>query len=125
MRLAALVRRLRPDESAALEAELRRWPAWVSSALLSTEAVRACRRLGERVAADAETSLDDVALIPVDGAVLAAAGRPEPTALRTLDAIHLATALSLGGDLGALFTYDARLAAAAHDAGLEVRAPAG
>jgi uncharacterized protein len=43
--------------------------------------------------------------------------------LRSLDAIHLATALSLGDDVGAVFAYDTRLSEAAADAGLDVRAP--
>ena len=90
---------------------------------MGTEAVRACRRVGENVAADAEARLRDVALIPIDDAVLHAARRLDPTGLRTLDAIHLATAASLGADRGALFTYDARLAQAARDAGLVVQAP--
>lgn len=90
---------------------------------MGAEAARACRRLGEDVAADAEASLRNVALIPIDEAVLVAARRLDPTGLRTLHAIHLATAASLGSDLGALFTYDARLAEAARAAGLEVQAP--
>jgi predicted nucleic acid-binding protein len=44
--------------------------------------------------------------------------------LRTLDAIHLATALSLREDLGEFATYDTRLAGAAREAGLAVLAPA-
>ncbi len=43
--------------------------------------------------------------------------------LRTLDAIHLASALDMGADLEAFVTYDARLAAAARDAGLTVVSP--
>ena len=38
-------------------------------------------------------------------------------------AVHLATALSIGGDLGAAFSYDDRLGAAAAAAGLRVLAP--
>lgn len=110
-------------ESAALQRELGRWSAWTSSALLGVEAVRACRRLGEHVAASAETSLSDVAQVPVDDTVLAIARRLDPSELRSLDAIHLATALSIGSDLGALFSYDDRLAAAADAAGLRVLAP--
>ena len=48
----------------------------------------------------------------------------EPEALRTLDVIHLATALSLGPELGAMFVYDKRLRDAAEAAGLAVEAPA-
>lgn len=43
--------------------------------------------------------------------------------LRTLDAIHLATALRLGSDLDAVVTYDNRLAEAARTLGLPVAAP--
>ena len=43
--------------------------------------------------------------------------------MRTLDAIHLATALSLGDDLEALVTYEVRLAEAAGDAGLAALSP--
>ena len=111
-------------ESAPLERELAGWSAWTSSALLAVEAVRACRRLGEPVAASAEASLRDLALLPIDDAVLAAARRLDPAELRSLDAVHLATALSLGDDLGAVFSYDERLVAAARAAGLRVMAPA-
>ena len=110
-------------ESVALHRELGRWSGWTSSALLGVEAVRACRRLGEAVAESAEASLSDIALIPMDDAVLAIARRLEPSELRSLDAIHLATALSIGPDLGALFSYDDRLTAAAVTAGLHVLTP--
>jgi uncharacterized protein len=55
--------------------------------------------------------------------LLSAAAAVEPRALRTLDAIHLASALSLGGTLGALVTYDNRLASAARGAGVAVLQP--
>lgn len=110
-------------ESVALHRELAGWSAWTSSALLGVEAVRACRRLGETVAQSAEASLGDIALIPMDDQVLAVARRLDPGELRSLDAIHLATALSIGSDLGALFSYDERLMAAATAAGLRVLAP--
>jgi len=102
---------------------LGRWSAWTSSALLGVEAVRACRRLGDDVADSAEASLSDVALVPIDGAVLTIARRLDPSELRSLDAIHLATALSIGSDLGALFSYDDRLTVAAQAAGLSVLTP--
>jgi predicted nucleic acid-binding protein len=107
----------------ALHRELAGWSAWTSSALLGVEAVRACRRLGEIVADSAERGLSDIALIPMDDQVLAVARRLDPSELRSLDAIHLATALSIGTDLGGLFSYDDRLTAAATAAGLPVLAP--
>ncbi len=85
--------------------------------------MRACRRLGEEVADSAVASLSDIALVPMDDAVLAIAQRLDPSELRSLDALHLATALSIGTDLGALFSYDDRLSAAARAAGLRVLAP--
>jgi len=75
------------------------------------------------VAASAEASLRDLALLPIDDAVLAAARRLDPPDLRSLVAVHLATALSLGSDLGAVFSYDERLVAAARLAGVRVMAP--
>jgi len=110
-------------ESAALQRELGRWSTWTSSALLGVEAVRACRRLGEQVAASAQASLSNIALVPMDDIVLAIARGPDPTELRSLGAIHLATALSISRDPGALFSYDDRLAAAAAAAGLRVLTP--
>lgn len=107
----------------ALQHELTGWSAWISSALLGVEAVRVCRRLGETVADSAEASLRDIALIPMDDQVLAVARRLDSSELRSLDAIHLATALSVGTDLGALFSYDDRLTTAAMTAGLRVLAP--
>jgi uncharacterized protein len=110
-------------ESAVLHRELGLWSAWTSSTLLSVEAVRACRRLDEPVAAAAEASLADISLVPMDDLVLTIARRLDPRELRSLDAIHLATAMSIGSDLGVLFSYDDRLAAAAAAAGLHVLAP--
>ena len=52
------------------------------------------------------------------------AGVLEPAILRTLDAIHLATALAVGDDLGAIVTYDKRMAAAAGSLGLRTVSPA-
>jgi uncharacterized protein len=61
--------------------------------------------------------------VPIDDPVLDLAAGLEPPALRSLDAIHLATALSLGDDLGAMYVYDERLRAAAIAAGLRAEAP--
>ena len=115
---------LRERERDALVAELARWEGYVSSALLGVEAIRACARYGERYAAAARDGLHGISLIPVDDEVLQAAARLAPAQLRTLDALHLATALSLGEDLGVLVAYDERLnaAAAVHD--LPVISPA-
>lgn len=76
--------------------------------------------IGSRV--DAILSSVDVVLLDV--AIGRVAASLTPPALRTLDAIHLATALALTGELDAFVTYDDRLAAAARQLGLPVVRPA-
>lgn len=112
-------------ESAALQKALARWPDQVSATLLRTEAIRALRRAGmpDRVGS-ARRLMRGLTLVRIDEPMLDTAADLEPAHLRSLDAIHLAAALSVGPDLGAFLTYDARLAAAAVDAGLVVEAPA-
>ena len=75
--------------------------------------MRACARYGPEYANQALAGLAGLALVPVDDKVMRAAARVEPSSLRTLDALHLATALSLGADIGVLIAYDQRLLAAA------------
>lgn len=115
---------LHEAEQAALLAELAEWEGYVSSALLAVEAIRACGRYGERYAIDARSFLEGLALLPLDDALLDVATSLEPAGLRSFDALHLATALSIRDDLGAFVTYDRRLADAARDQGLTVVRPA-
>jgi predicted nucleic acid-binding protein len=61
--------------------------------------------------------------VEITEAVLDAAAELEPLSLRSLDAIHIATALSLRGDLARLVTYDDRMASAARALGIAVDAP--
>ena len=113
---------VREPETADLVEVVRADPAVVSSALAVTEVIRAVTRSGGR-AARAEAVLDGIALIPIDEGILRAAATLAPRDLRTLDAIHLASALSFGRDLAELVTYDQRLAEAATGAGIDVRSP--
>ena len=99
-------------------------PDVVSSALAYPEVMRAIRRVGGPVRR-AERVLRSIAFVPVDQAILREAARIEPKSLRTLDAIHLASVLSLRPDLGAFVSYDARQSRAAAMAGLAARTPAG
>jgi len=62
-------------------------------------------------------------LIRLNDRVLNSAGTLQPVLLRSLDAIHLATAGRLGVDLGEIVTYDERMAAAATSMGFKVAAP--
>jgi predicted nucleic acid-binding protein len=95
----------------------------VSSALLRTEALRAVRHLGPAALAIVREALRRVDLIAIDDRVLDMAGMLEPGVLRTLDAIHLATALAVGDDLEAVVTYDDRMVAAARLVGVRTVAP--
>ncbi len=95
----------------------------VSSALLRTESLRAVRDLGPDALAMAREGLRRVDLIGIDDRILDAAGTLEPQVLRTLDAIHLATALAVGDDLEAIVTYDERMIEAARLLGLSTATP--
>lgn len=103
--------------------EMARWDGYVSSALLGLEAIRACSRHKGGYAQDAREWLLDVSLLPIDDAVLEEAISLRPARLRSLDTVHLATALSLRESVGAFLTYDARLAEAGSDYGLPVVTP--
>jgi predicted nucleic acid-binding protein len=72
----------------------------------------------------AREGLPALSLLPLDDVVLRAAAALQPAELRTLDALHLATALSIGRKLAVLFSYDDRLCAAATAAGVAVARPA-
>jgi len=93
-----------------------------ASEILEVEALRATRRGGGALEV-AQAQLEGVRLLPLTTEVRAQASELEPPSLRSLDAIHLATALSLGSRLEAFYTYDARMSLAARDAGLDVQAP--
>jgi len=110
---------VREPESTALRAYLRGRRPLVSSALARTEVARAVLGLGPAVARRAQEVLDRIELVRVNDRVLMAAGNLLPMDVRSLDAIHLATASLLGRALGQLVTYDARLAAACRAAGVK------
>ena len=94
-----------------------------SSQLLRTEALRATSRLD--ISDDAvEIALESVSLIMPSVATFYTAGHLAPHSLRSLDALHLATALEMGNDLEGIVTYDDRLIAASRDASLIVVSPA-
>ncbi len=94
-----------------------------SSQLLRTEALRATSRLD--ISDDAvEIALESVSLIMPSVATFYTAGHLAPHSLRSLDALHLATALEMGNDLEGIVTYDDRLIAASRDASLVVVSPA-
>jgi predicted nucleic acid-binding protein len=114
---------LREPELGALLHALAEWEGYISSALLGVEVIRACGRYGNRYSADARSFLGDVALVPMDDPILAEAASAEPTLLGSLDALHLATALSVREEIGAFVTYDHSLAEAAEARGMAVLSP--
>ncbi len=120
--LAKLV--LAEPESEALRSYLRDRGGLISSALVVTELVRATRRLRPDLEVQARRLLATIALVDVDGEVLALATTLAPVEMRTLDAIHIATALALGDEIEAILTYDSRMIDAARGAGLHVDTPA-
>jgi hypothetical protein len=67
--------------------------------------------------------LDDLMIVGLEPEIAAAAATIGPPTLRTLDAIHLASAAALGADLEAFVTYDRRLAEAARALGMRVASP--
>jgi hypothetical protein len=123
---SAIVKLIVPEpESQALRRYVAVRDERITSALARVEVPRALRRAhGAKhgTLTKAEQVLERIALVAVDEPVLRAAGALERKQLRTLDAIHLATALSLDG-LEALITYDQRLQDATVEAGLDVAAP--
>ena len=98
-------------------------PELVACDLARTELRRAVRRVAPDLVVRARDVLDSITLTTVTPAIFEEAGRLNPAALRTLDAIHLASALDLGDDLEGLITYDDRLADAAATNGVVVIAP--
>ncbi len=95
----------------------------VSSALANVEVTRACRRVNPDALPAAKTLLAGLDIIPLTGTVIDEAGNVGETTLRSLDAIHLASALSIRSDLSSFIAYDHRLCDAATAAGLELVTP--
>jgi predicted nucleic acid-binding protein len=99
--------------------------SWVSSALLRIEVIRAVGRVMPAALPDARALLLAFSYVSIDDEVVDAAMNEPDRMLRSLDAIHLATARVLGPGLDGLATYDDRLAVAARDAGISVIDPKG
>ena len=96
---------------------------WVSSALLRIELTRAVTRAMPALLPDARDLLLAFSFVAIDDDIVEAAMNEPDRGLRSLDAIHLATARLLGEDLDAIVSYDDRLLKAATDAGLAMASP--
>jgi uncharacterized protein len=114
---------VREPETVALRQYLRRRRPLVSSALARVEVLRALAPAGERAVAGGRDVLALIDLVRINNRVLDSAGVLRLAEIRSLDAIHLATAEQLGVDLGAIVTYDDRMAEAAKSAGHRVVMP--
>ena len=113
-------------ESAALSAFLaeRRALPLVSSVLIYPELLRAVSRHRPELAGRAIALLQRMATVPLADAIVISAATIGSPVLRTLDALHLATAATIEPGLDAFVTYDRRLADAATSVGLTVASPA-
>lgn len=116
-------------ETVAVRAELDRHDVIATSVVTEVELARAVMSARERGA----TSLDEVAvwaitagyvMLELSADLRRAAARLEPAVVRSLDAIHVASAVSLGEDLEAVLTYDRRMQDALRARGIAVLAPA-
>ena len=110
-------------ESNVLRRYLSRRQPLVSSALARTEVARALLPSGPEALARGEDALRRIQLLRVNDRVLSEAGRMEPAELRSLDAIHLASASQLGPSVTRIVTYDERMAEAARAIGWSVASP--
>jgi predicted nucleic acid-binding protein len=95
----------------------------VSSQLARTELIRAVGRANESYLGATEDLIDDLVLLKVDRMLTLSAAWIRPWTLRSLDALHVASAQVLGGGLDAMVTYDVRMAEAGRRAGLPVASP--
>lgn len=112
-------------ESKALLQFLADWPNRISSELARTEVLRALRRADVTAPQfrRGQKTLERIGLVPIESRILNDAALLRPFSLRSLDAIHLATALSLRQELGGIISYDVRLSDAATGSKLSVWAP--
>ena len=94
-----------------------------SSELTTIELVRTCRRRDADAVVGARQVLAGLDLIPLTADLVESASSIGPPDLRSLDAIHLSSALLISEDVTAFVAYDVRLKTAALAAGLEVVAP--
>lgn len=94
-----------------------------TSSLSRVEVLRAAWRKGPNEVVAANLLLEQLDLIPMGDAILERAAGLQPSGLRALDAIHVATALALGRECDRLVTYDHRMQEAARLHGFTVEAP--
>jgi hypothetical protein len=95
----------------------------VSSDLMRTEAIRTARRHSKTALAETRTRLEVLTIFSLTTEVFDRAAELDPAIMRTLDALHLASALTLGDELDGVLTYDLRMADAVATHGVRVISP--
>jgi uncharacterized protein len=122
---SALVKLFKAErETDAFRGALSDWPVQVASELIRVEAICTARRLGgEEVLQRAWTALERINLVPVTPEIIELATDAHTPPLRAMDAIHLATAVTMREDLGVMFVYDSDLHTAAEAQRLNPSAP--
>jgi predicted nucleic acid-binding protein len=121
---SALVKLIMPEEESGA---LHRWYVEAERLITSRAGMVETERATRRRPHDENQRmliLRGVEILEVDAGIGRVAGSVEPPTVRTLDAIHVASALALGPELEAFVTYDDRLANAARAIGLPVVRPA-
>lgn len=110
-------------------AALRRWLderaeiQWISSVLTEIESFRALARYAPEAGSRLPDVLDQIDLIDLDQGIRMLAQAVTPPTVRSLDAIHLGTAMRFRSSLTSFVTYDKRLLDAAQAAGLPINSP--
>lgn len=97
---------------------------WISSVLTEVESFRALARYAPEAVSRLPAVLDQIELIDLDQRIRLLARAVTPATVRSLDAVHLGTALRSGPSLTSFVTYDKRLFGAAQAAGLPIDSPA-
>jgi predicted nucleic acid-binding protein len=112
-------------ESAALRSWLdeRAEAQWISSVLTEIESFRALARYAPEAVSRLPAVLDQIDLIDLDQPIRMLARTVTPATVRSLDAIHLGTAVHVRTALTSFVTYDKRLLDAAQAAGLAIDSP--
>ncbi len=112
------------DESPALKQHLvDRSVQIVASEVAAVELLRGARRHSATLDAECMALLSRTVLLPLSRSVRERASGLRPVELRTIDAIHLATALEIESDLDSMVCYDRRLVGAAEASGIETHSP--
>ena len=122
---SALAKLFLPEQETAF---LREWldantTVLATSNLTTTELLRACRKRSPLLVPRAQTVLSGIFRIPLSSDICYSAGVAVPLPLKSLDALHVATALYLGEDVKGILTYDKQMIASARAAGLATFSP--